>query len=159
MSQNVFLPQSEEAGYLGYYEGKLQNLPPLMVGRIFLTPKYLGFRAYEVRVSGMLGKPQLVPTGKVLGIEMDKVVDLALEGGVRSRKSRPNWRDAKDFERKASGERRLNAKPRPLDGAEKYRQLIVTCETETGLEAAIFEVADPQLLLDKIKNVKAKPRI
>ena len=35
---------------------------------------------------------------------------------------------------------------------------MVTCEAESGLEIAIFEVADPQLLADKIKNLKVKPR-
>ena len=105
MSQTVVLPQAETAGYLGYYEGKMPKLPPLMVGKVFLTPKYLGFHSYEIRTLGLLGKPQLTPTGKVLGIEMDKIVDLAVESGVRSRKSRPNWKDPKYFQRKANGER------------------------------------------------------
>lgn len=158
MSQNLFAPQSEEGGHLGYYEGSMRSLPPLMVGKIFLTPKYLGFHAFEIRASGVLGKTQLIPTGKVLGISMDKVVDISIEGGVRSKRSRPNWRDTKDFERKANGERAINARPRPLDSSEKYRQLMVTCETDDGLEVAMFEVADPQLIVDRIKNLRAKPR-
>jgi len=158
LTQNLFAAKSEETGYLGYYEGRMHNLPPLMVGKIFLTPKYLGFHAYETAASGILGKPHLVPTGKVLGISMDKVVDVSIEEGVRSKKSKPNWRDGKDFGRKAAGERQVNAKPRPLDANERYKQLIVTCETDNGLEVAMFEVADPQLLADKIKNFGAKPR-
>lgn len=152
MSQNLSLAPSEETGYVGYYEGVMGNLPKLMVGKLFLTTKYLGFHAFEIRSSGILEKARLIPTGKVLGLPLDKVVDVTVEGGVRSKKSRPNWRDRRDFERKASGEKPFNAKPKPLDSLEKYRQLMVTCETEKGLEVAMFEVADPQLVADKIKD-------
>ncbi len=147
----------EDAGYLGYYEGTMQGLPPLVVGKVFLTPKYLGFHTFEIRSSGMLGKTNMVPTGKVLGIAMDRIVSVAVEGGVRSKKSRPDWKDSKDFERKATGEKPINTPARPLDSSEKYRQLMVTCETEHGLEVALFEVADPQLLVDRIKSYRSKP--
>ncbi|MDV3244916.1 MAG: hypothetical protein LYZ66_07090 [Nitrososphaerales archaeon] len=159
MSQNLSMTQSEDSGYLGYYEGTMRHLPPLMVGKIFLTPKYLGFHAFEIRASGLLEKSRLIPTGKVLGISVDKIVDVTVEEGVRSKKSRPNWKDGKDFERKAAGEKKINANARPLDSKEKYRQLMVTCETEQGLEVAMFEVADPQLLADKIRNFRSKTRI
>ncbi|MDV3294105.1 MAG: hypothetical protein LYZ70_07525 [Nitrososphaerales archaeon] len=159
MSQNLLAAQSEDAGYMGYYEGTMHGLPPLMVGKVFVTAKYLGFHAFEVRSSGILAKPRLVPTGKVLGISMDKVVDVTVEGGVRSKKSRPNWKDAKDFEKKSAGEKPINGRAKPLDSTEKYRQLMVTCETENGLEVALFEVADPQLLVDKVKNLRSKARI
>jgi hypothetical protein len=159
VTQNLFAPQAEENGHLGYYEGRMRNLPALMVGKIFLTPKYLGFHAYEVRSSGLFRKAQLVPSGKVLGIAMDKVVEVSIEAGVRSKKSRPNWKDGEDFEKKASGEKPINARPKPLDGREKYRQMMVTCETDDGLEVAMFEVADPQLLVDKMKNLRQKPKM
>jgi len=158
LSQNLIATQSEENGHLGYYEGTMQGLPPLMVGKLFVTQKYLGFHAYEIRSSGMLEKAQLIPTGKVLGLAMDKIVDVAVEGGVRSRRSRPNWKDRKDFERKATGEKPINAKGRPLDANEKYRQLMVTCETEHGLEVALFEVVDPELLASKVENFRTKKR-
>jgi hypothetical protein len=158
VSQGLYLPQSEDKALLGYYEGSMHGLPPLMVGKIFLTAKYLGFHTCEIRTSGLFGRPSLMPTGKVLGIAMDKVVDISVEPGVRSKTSRPNWKDAKDFERKALGERPINTKPGPLAGSEKFRQLMVTCETDNGLEVAMFEVADPQLLADEIKKLRTKPR-
>jgi hypothetical protein len=159
MSQNLFATQTEESGFLGYYEGVMSNLPRLLVGKLFLTPKYIGFHTFEVRSSGLLGKARLMPTGKVVGIAMDKVVDVSVEEGVRSKKSRPNWRDPNDFERKLSGEKPFNSKPRPLDSAERYSQVMITCETEHGLEVAMFEVADAKLVTDKIRNHRAKQRI
>ena len=158
MSQNLFVTQAEEGGFLGYYEGMMSSLPRLMVGKLFLTPKYIGFHAFDLRSTGLLAKSRLVPTGKVVGISMDKVVDVTLEEGVRSKKSRPNWRDAADFERKASGEKPFNAKPKALDAVERYGQVMITCETEHGLEVAMFEVADPKLVADKIRNYRAKQR-
>ena len=159
MSQNLFVTQAEETGYLGYYEGMMSNLPKLLVGKLFLTPKYIGFHVFEARSSGFFGKSKLIPTGKVLGLSMDKLVDVSVETGVRSKKSRPNWRDSDDFERKATGEKPFNAKSKPLDASEKYSQVMVTCETEHGLEVAMFEVSDPQLVMDKIKNYRAKQRV
>jgi hypothetical protein len=159
MSQNVFITQAEETGFLGYYEGVMSSLPRLMVGKLFLTPKYIGFHAFEVRSTGLLGKARLIPTGKVVGISIDKVVDVTVEEGVRSKKSRPNWRDPNDFERKASGEKQFNSKPKPLDSNERFHQVMVTCETESGLEVAMFEVADPKLVADKMRNYRAKQRI
>lgn len=158
MTQAI-LTQSEDGGYLGYYEGAMHSLPPLMVGKIFLTPKYLGFHAFEIHASGLLEKARLRPTGKVLGISVDKIVDVTVEGGIRSKKSRPNWKDSRDFQKKATGEKQINAKAKPLDSKEKYRQVMVTCETEHGLEVAMFEVADPELVAEKIRNYKAKPRV
>lgn len=159
MSRNMFVPQAEETGFPGYYEGAMTSLPRLMVGKLFLTPKYIGFHAFEARSTGLLGKPRLIPTGKVVGISMDKVVDVAVEEGIRSRKSRPNWREPNDFEKKVSGEKQFNAKPRPLDSVERFGQVMVTCETEHGLEVAMFEVADPNLVAGKIKNYRAKQRV
>jgi hypothetical protein len=159
MSQDLFLSQAEETSFMGYYEGAMGGLPRLMVGKLFLTAKYIGFHAFEVRTAGMLSKPRLIPTGKAVGISMDKVVDISVEQGIRSKKSRPNWANPGDFERKVNGEREFNTKPKPLDSAERYGQVIVTCETERGLEVAMFEVADPQLVAGKIKNYRAKPRV
>jgi len=158
MTQNLFPPHPDEAGQFCYYEGRMRNLPPLMVGKIFLTPKYVGFHAYEVRTSGLRGRAQLVPSGKVVGISMEKIVDVSIESSFRSKKSRPNWKDGDDFEKKAGGERPLNGKPGPLGGGERYRQLMVTCEEEGGLEVAMFEVVDPQLLAERIKNFRLKPK-
>ena len=126
MTQNPALPRADENGTLAYYEGRMSRLPPLMVGKLFLTPKYLGFHSYEVRSRGLFGKGHLAPSGKVLTIEMGKVVDVSIESGVRSNGSRPNWEDTSDFEKKASGEKAINDSPRPIDGKEKYKQLMVT---------------------------------
>lgn len=158
MSQRNSAPQAEENGFLGYYEGKAHGLPPLMVGKLFLTSRYLGFHTYEVRSSGLFRKAQLAPTGKVLAIGMDKLVDVSIEQGTRSKKSRPNWRDADDFEAKSAGEKALNDGPGILGSTERFRQLMVTYESENGLEVAMFEVADPQAVADKIKSLNAKPR-
>ena len=157
MTQNLTPPKADEQGNFAYYEGRMSRLPPLMVGKLFLTPKYLGFHSYEVRSRGLFGRGHLAPSGKVITIAMDKVVDVSIESGVRSRKSRPNWEDAPDFERKASGEKAINDSPSPITGKEKYKQLMVTCETDNGLEVAMFEVADPQALADRIDAFRAKP--
>ena len=157
MTQNLALPKADEGGNIAYYEGRMSRLPPLMVGKIFLTPKYLGFHSYEVRKRGLFGRGHLAPSGKVLTVAMDKVVDVSIESGVRAKKSRPNWEDASDFEKKANGEKVVNDSPRPIDSKERYTQLMVTCETENGLEVAMFEVADPQALADSIDAFRAKP--
>lgn len=137
----------------------MKKAPRLMVGRLFLTDKYIGFHSFKVHYSGVLERPRLVPTGRVLGLPMDKVVELSVEEGVRSKRSRPNWTIKKDFERKVSGERPLNAKPRPLDSAEKYRQVMITSETENGLEVALFEVDDADEVAERIRTLRAKQQV
>ena len=155
MTVNLPLPPSDDAGTIAYYEGKMTRFPPLMVGKLFLTPRYLGFHSYEVKHRGLFGKGHLAPSGKVLTIPMDKVVDVSTETGERSKRSRPNWEDASDFEKKLNGEKPVNDSPSPIAGKEKYKQLMITCETESGLEVAMFEVTDPQALADKIRGIAA----
>jgi hypothetical protein len=158
MSQNV-LNTLRIRDSIAYYEGNLASFPRLMVGRLTLNSKYLAFHIYDVYQGGVLQGSRLIPTGKVLAIPMGKIVDVSIERGVRSRRSRPNWRDKNDFQRKVAGERQLNIPPGVLEGSENYTQLMITMETENGVEIVIFEVENPQgweqALRSQLTKVKA----
>lgn len=156
MTQNITLNSTASKGSLAYYEGVMSNLPRLMVGKILLTQGYLAFHSYELRSGGLIGEPKLVPTGRVFGFELSKIIDVTVETNVRARRSRPNWKDRHDFEKKVDGEKSINARPRPLDASEKFKQLLVTYETENGLEVGMFELDDPELMLNSIRNYQAK---
>jgi len=144
-------------GVLAYYEGMMSGLPRVMVGKLLVTPKYLAFHSYEIRSLGLFEKPRLVPTGRVLGLQVEKIVDVSVETHVRGKGSRPNWKDRNDFEKKAAGEKQLNARPRPLEASQRYKQLMITHETERGLEVAMFEVDDPEMIVEAIRNTRPKP--
>lgn len=128
---------------MAYYLGHLASFPPLMVGRLLLNSKYLAFHICDISPGGFFQPPRLTATGRVLATPIEKILDVSLERGVRSKRTRPNWKDRNDFERKAGGERRLNLPPGPLDSSERYQHIMVTTETENGVEVAIFEVDNP----------------
>jgi hypothetical protein len=127
-----------------------------MVGKLMLNSKYLIFQIYEPRYSGLLQTGSLSSTGRVLSIALDTVIDVAVESGVRARRSRPNWKSKDDFEKKSSGERAINTHPGFLDDPENYSRVMLTTETESGVEIASFEVQNPQALEQSIKSNIAK---
>ncbi len=71
---------------------------------------------------------------------------------MRARRSRPNWKNKDDFDKKSSGERGINSHPGFLDDAENYSRLMITTETDNGVEIASFEVQNPQAFEQSIKN-------
>lgn len=125
-----------------YYEGNLSGFPRLLVGRLMLTKNFLAFHQYDVEKAGLLERARLRQTGNIISIPLDKIVSVSVEQGVRASKSKPNWKNADDFLKKSIGERPLNIKPRLLDSAERYARLVVTIETDYGVEVAYFEVDD-----------------
>jgi len=139
-----------------YYEGHLASYPGIMVGKLLLNSRYLIFHIYEPHYAGLLQNARLISTGRVLSIPLAKVLDVSLESGVRAKRSRPNWRNKDDYEKKSSGERAINSHPGFLDDAEHFSKLLITTETEAGVEIAAFEVQNPQALLQSIKNHIAK---
>jgi hypothetical protein len=127
-----------------------------MVGKLMLNPRYLIFHIYEPRYSGVLQTARLNSTGRVLSIALDTIMDVTIESGVRARRSRPNWKNKEDFERKSSGERAINSHPGFLDDPENYSRLTLTIETGNGVEIAAFEVQNPQAWEQKLKSNLAK---
>lgn len=123
-----------------------------------LNPRYLIFHVYEPRYSGVLQSGRLSSTGRVLSISFDTIVDVTVESGVRARRSRPNWKNKDDFEKKSSGERAINSHPGLLDDSENYSTLMLTIETETegGVEIARFEVQNSRAWEQKLKSQLAK---
>ena len=127
-----------------------------MVGRLIVNSRYVIFHIYEPHYRGVLQNGTLVSTGRVLSIPLDKVVDVSVESGVRARSSRPNWKNKDDFERKASGERAINRHPGFLDDSENYSRIMLTVETENGVEIASFEVQNAQAWEQSLKTHVAK---
>lgn len=144
---------------MAYYLGNLSSFSPLMVGRLLLNSKYLAFHICDIHPGGIFQSARLTATGRVLAIPVEKIMDVSVERGVRSKRSRPNWRDKRDFDRKAAGERRVNFPPGPLESSEHYQQIMITTETEGGLEVAIFEVDNPagweQALRAQLARIRA----
>ena len=130
-----------------------------MVGKLILNARYLIFHAYEPRYAGVLQNASLRSTGRVISVGLDNIVDVRVESGVRSRRSRPNWKNKDDFERKSSGERSVNSPPGFLDDGESYSTLMLTIETENGGEIAAFEGQNPQAWEKSLKNQVAKSTI
>ena len=128
------------------------------MGKLILNPRYLIFHTYEARYVGVLQTGRLNSTGRVMSIALDTIVDVTVEQGVRARRSRPNWKNKEDFEKKSSGERAINVHPGFLDDAESYSTLMLTIETETegGVEIARFEVQNPLAWEQSLKNQLAK---
>ncbi|MCS4539666.1 MAG: hypothetical protein HYU03_03130 [Thaumarchaeota archaeon] len=145
MSQNLLnsLNSLRSRDSMAYYLGNLASFPRLMIGRLLLNSKYLAYHICDIHPGGVFQPARLTATGRVLAIPIEKIIDVSVEGGVRSKRTRPNWKDKRDFDRKASGERQLNIPPRPLDSSEHYQEIMVTTETENGVEVAIFEVDNP----------------
>jgi hypothetical protein len=129
-----------------------------MVGKLMLNPRYLIFHAYEARYSGVFQAGRLSSTGQVLSIALDTIVDVVVESGVRAKRSRPNWKNKEDFEKKVSGERAINTHPGMLDEPERYSTLMLTIETETegGVEIARFEVQNPGAWEQTLKSQLTK---
>jgi len=109
-----------------------------------LNSRYLMFHVYEPRYAGVFQTARLNSTGRILSIALSSIMDVAIESGVRARASRPNWKDKDDFEKKSSGKRAINRQPGLLDDPEHYSNLMLTTETENGVEIAAFEVQNPQ---------------
>lgn len=126
-----------------YYEGMMTGLPRLMAGKLMLTKKYLAFHQYEVEKAGLLEKPRLRQTTNIVSIPLERVVAVTVEHGVRATKSRPNWKNPDDFLHKANGDRQFNVKPGFLYPSERYAKLVVTVESDYGVEMACFEVEEP----------------
>ncbi len=121
-----------------------------------LNPRYLIFHIYEPRYAGVLQTARLNSTGRVLSIPLNRVMDVAIESGVRAKASRPNWKNKDDYEKKSSGERAINSHPGFLDDPENYSKLMLTIETENGVEIATFEVQNPQAWEQSLKSHVAK---
>jgi len=123
-----------------------------------LNARYLIFHAYEPRYSGVLQAGRLNSTGQVLSIALDTIIEVKIETGVRARRSRPNWKNRDDYEKKCSGERAINSHPGFLDDTENYSTLMLTIETETegGVEIARFEVQNPRAWEQTLKGQLAK---
>jgi hypothetical protein len=127
-----------------------------MVGKLILNPRYLIFHIYEPRYSGVLQTARLNSTGRVVSIALSTVMDVSIESGIRAKRSRPNWKNKDDFEKKSLGERGINSHPSFLDDPENYSTLMITLETENGVEIARFEVQDPQAWEQSLKKYAAK---
>ena len=151
-SQRSLETSKVTANVFVYYEGHLSAYPHIMVGKLMLNQRYLIFHIYEPRYTGVLQNGRLASTGKVLSIPLTTIMDVTIESGVRARKSRPNWKNRDDFEKKSSGERAINAHPGFLDDSESYSILMITIETESGVEIASFEVQNPQALEQTLKS-------
>jgi len=129
-----------------------------MVGRLLLNSKYLAYHICDIHPGGLFQPARLTASGRVLAIPIEKIIDVSVERGIRSKRSRPNWRDKRDFERKSSGERLLNLPPGPLDSSENYQETMVTTETDNGVEVAIFEVENPTAWEQALKAQLARIR-
>jgi len=127
-----------------------------MVGKLILNPRYLIFHIYEPRYSGVLQTARLNSTGRVVSIALSTIMDVSVESGVRARRSRPNWKNKDDFEKKSSGERGINSHAGFLDDSENFCTLMITLETENGVEIARFEVQNPQAWEQSLKKYAAK---
>lgn len=158
MSVSITTPP-ESKSTTAYYEGYLRGHPPLMAGKLMLVPKYLVFHVYDVRAVGILERAKLIHTGKTISIPLHKIVDATAERRLRSRWSRPNWKDKRDFDKKANGERGLNEPPRPLDTAETYEQVVITVEADSGVEIVAFEVEDAERWVSSITSQTASLRL
>ncbi len=123
-----------------------------MVGKLILNSRYLIFHIYEPRYTGVLQNGRLTSTGRVLSISLNTILDVTVESGVRARRSRPNWKNKDDFEKKSSGERGINTSPGFLDDSESYSRLMITTETDNGVEIASFEVQNPQAFEQTLKS-------
>ncbi len=142
MSQNL-LNSLRSRDSMAYYLGNLGSYPRLMIGRLLLTSRYLAYHICDIHPGGVFQQARLTASGRVLAIPIEKIIDVSVERGVRSKRTRPNWKDKKDFDRKATGDKQLNLPPGPLDSSERYQEIMVTTETERGIEVAIFEVENP----------------
>lgn len=157
MSQKV-VSSVESRDSIVYYEGHLSSQPGLMVGKLVLNPKYLIFHVHEPRYAGVLQNGRLASTGRIMALPMEAIIDVFVEGGVRSKKSRPNWKSKDDFAKKSAGQLPINEHPAFLDASERYSRLVVTVETENGVEVANFEVPDPQRWEQTIKTHLSRAR-
>lgn len=143
MSQDILNPLRTRDS-TAYYLGNLASQPGLMVGKLALSSKYLTYHIYDIYAGGLLQAARLSSVGRVLALPLDRIVDVSVEKGVRSRKSRPNWKDKADFEKKVRGERPLNIPAGALEASERFSQLMITVETDNGVEVAVFEVENVQ---------------
>jgi hypothetical protein len=139
-------------GAFVYYEGHLSAHPHVMVGKLLLNSRYLIFHIYQPHYAGVLQNARLVSTGRVLSIPLSSIVDAGIESGVRAKSSRPNWKNKDDFEKKSSGDRMINRHPGFLEEPESFSRVMLTVETESGVEIASFEVQNPQGLLQSLRG-------
>src|SRR2546422_8795464 len=123
-----------------------------MVGKLILNSRFLVFPLYEPRSTGVLQNGRLTSTGRLLSIGLSTILDVVVETGVRSRRSRPNWKSKDDFEKKSLGQRPINAHPGFLEESESYATIMLTAETGNGVEIATFEVHNPHALEQSLKN-------
>jgi len=156
MSQRSVQTPTVTASAFTYYEGHLASYPNVMVGKLILNTRYLVFMIHEPKYAGILETPRLTSSGRVLSIRLSSIVDVMVESGVRAKSSRPNWKNRADFEKKSSGEREINRHPGFLDDSESYSKLMLTIETERGVEIASFEVQHPQAWEQSIKEQMQK---
>jgi len=129
-----------------------------MVGKLILNSRFLVFHIYEPKYAGLLQNGRLTSTGRLLSIGLDTILDIAVESGVRSRGSRPNWKNKDDFEKKSNGLRAINAHPGFLDEHEAFSTLMITTETGNGVEIASFDIPNPHALEQSLRNQIAKSK-
>jgi hypothetical protein len=151
-SQKSLETSNVAANTFVYYEGHLASFPRIMVGKLILNSRFLVFHIYEPRYAGVLQNARLTSTGRVLSLALKSIIDVTVEKGMRSRKSRPNWKSKDDFEKKSLGERAINAHPSFLDDSEAFATVMITAETGNGVEIATFEVQNPHALEQSLKN-------
>lgn len=156
MAQRTIETTGVASNVFVYYEGHIASYPNIMVGKLMLNNRYLIFHIYEPRYSGLLETASLNSTGRVLSIALSSIMDINVEGGIRSKRSRPNWKNRGDFERKVSGDRPINSHPGFLDDSEHFSTLLLTIETDIGVEIARFEVQNPQAWEKSLRNQLTK---
>jgi len=135
----------------------LASYPHVLVGKLILNSRYLIFHIYEPRYSGLLETARLYSTGQVISLALNSIIDVSVESGVRAKRSRPNWKNKDDFARKSAGDRPINTHPGFLDEAEKYSKVMLTIETQNGVEIAAFEVQNALAWKQSLDKVAKSP--
>ena len=131
-----------------------------MAGTLTLDSRNLIFQIYEQRYTAVLQYGQLASTGKMISISLSNIVDVSVEPWSPSRgsSSGPDGEDpfsvvvataagTGTVEGGPSGYRRYQ---------EKHVKLMITAETQAGVEVVRFDVQHPESLEPPLRDYFAR---
>jgi hypothetical protein len=161
MSQESLQLQRAATARLVYYEGELASHPYVMAGTLTLDSRNLIFQIYEQRYTAVLQYGQLASTGKMISISLSNIVDVSVEPWSPSRGS-SSGRDGEDpfsIGVAATAGSGTTAEGGP-SGYQRYQEkhvkLMITAETQAGVEVVRFDVQHPESLEPPLRDYFAR---
>lgn len=128
-----------------WYYGGDPSFNKVALGHLIITDKkILFFEQKTVALSQLLSDVSTETLGLAFTVPLDMLKSAKIETRVRSRGSRPVWRDASVYRKIVSGRRPVNKPAGMLDRKERYFVLIISVNRGKNMvDNLVFEVANP----------------